>query len=240
MTKPPTIDRKILKTPDAFVSRGTQLLSRISKSRVGLIPILIAGVLIAAGFYGYDIWEQKQEERAWAEYYLATKAEGETKWEKLKSFSSAWAQSRASMLAAVEIADHHFENGKKEWGKDKNKVQSEAGLASEWYSKALQFGQLLPVEKQLLLLNKGNAEELLEKWSESYAEYEKAYSMTGPAKALALLSMGRVQESQGEKEKAAQTYEKVSSEFPASEYGKVAKNNWRRLKSPLLSAGKSK
>ncbi|NBT57751.1 hypothetical protein EBT16_03095 [bacterium] len=240
MSKPPTIDRKELKTPDAFVSKGTQFLNRISQSRIGLIPILLVSVLIAVGFYGYDLWEQRQEEKAWAEYYLANKVEGDAKWEKLKAFQTAWSGSRASLLAAVEIADHHFENAKKEWGKDKNKVQAEAGLAAEWYSKAVQYRQLAPVEKQLISLNKGNAEELLEKWAESFSDYEKAYSVTAPAKGLALLSMGRVQEAQGEKEKAAQTYEKVFTEFAASEYAKVAKANWRKLKSPLLSAGTSK
>jgi len=240
MTKPPTIDRKTLKSPDAFVSRGTQLLGRISRSRIGLMPILVVGVLIAFGFYGYDVWEQNREEKAWSEYYLANKAEGDAKWEKLKQHHDAWKQSRAAMLGAVEVADHHFDNSKNEWGKDKAKVQSEASLAADWYSKALEFRQLQPVEKQLLLINKGNAEELLEKWAESYSDYDKAYSINAAGKALALLSLGRIQEAQGEKEKAVQTYEKVFTEFAASEYGKVAKINWRKLKSPLLSAGKSK
>jgi len=240
MTKPPTIDRKTLKSPDAFVSKGTQLLGRVSRSRVGLIPILVVGVLIAVGFYGYDVWEQNREEKAWSEYYLANKAEGDAKWDKLKQHHGSWKQSRAAMLGAVEVADHHFENSKKEWGKDKAKVQAEASLAAEWYGNAIEFRHLLPVEKQLLLINKGNAEELLEKWSDSYADYEKAYSLTGAAKALALLGMGRVQEAQGEKDKAVQTYEKVFTEFASSEYGKAAKINWRKLKSPLLSAGKSK
>lgn len=239
MTKPPTIDRKTLKTPDAFVSKGTEFLNRMSKSRVGLIPILGLGVLVAIGFYGYDLWEKNREEKAWSEYYLANKAEGEAKWEKLKQLSNSWARSRAAMLAAVELADYHFENSKREWGKDKNKIQSEANLAVEWYTKALELRSLLPVEKQLLLVNKGNAEELLEKWAESVADYEKAFALAGPAKALALLSMGRVLEAQGEKDKAVQTYEKVFTEFASSEYGKVAKTNWRKLKSPLLNSGKS-
>lgn len=239
MSKPPTIDRKTLKTPDAFVSRGTQLLGRVSNSRVGLIPVLVVGVLVALGFYGYDRWEHNREERAWSEYYSANKAEGDAKWEKLKQFSTSWSQSRAAMLAAVDLADHYFETSKKELEKDKTKAQSEAQLAAEWYSKALELRSLLPVEKQLLWVNKGNAEELSEKWSESLADYEKAFALAGPAKALALLSMGRVQEAQGEKDKAAQTYEKVFTEFASSEYGKVAKNNWRKLKSPLLNSGKS-
>ncbi|MFM8268850.1 MAG: tetratricopeptide repeat protein [Pseudomonadota bacterium] len=239
MTKPPTIDRKTLKTPDAFVSKGTQLLSRISNSRVGLIPILVLGLLVAIGFYGYDVWEGNREEKAWSEYYEANKTQGDAKWEQLELVSKYWAQSRAAMLAAVDLADHHFENSKQEWGKDKAKVQSEAQLSANWYSKALEERSLLPVEKQLLLINKGNAEELLEKWSDSYSDYEKAFTLTGPAKALALLSMGRVQEAQGDKDKAAQTYEKVFTEFAAGEYAKVAKMNWRKLKSPLLNAGKS-
>lgn len=240
MSKPPTIDRKTLKTPDAFVSRGTQLLSSLSKSRVGLIPVLALGVLIALAFYGYDVWDENREQKAWAGYYEASKDSSDQKWERLKKVQQDWPRSRAAMLAAVEVADHHFENARKEWGKDTAKVETESGLAVQNYLKALEFGKLTPIEKQLLYINQGNAEELRQKFSESLVSYEKAYSLSAGAKGLALLGIGRIQEAQGNKEKSIETFEKVSTEFPASEFAKVAKMNWRRLKSPLLNARNSK
>lgn len=224
MSKPPTIDRKTLKLPDVFVQRGTQLLGKLSTSRVGLIPILIIGVVIAGLFFAYDQWDERREQKAWTAFYRASKAEATKKWDEYKTVHAQWPKSRAAMLAAVELGDFYY-------GTEAGKEAQQAG---DWYSKALEFNRLLPVEKQLLLMNRGNALELLKKWNESLADYEQAYGMNGPAKGLALLAIARVQLEQGQLEKSAETYQKVMTEFPGTEYGKTAKNHWRKLKSPLL------
>jgi len=226
VTQPPTIDRKSLKTPDAFVQKGTQVLGVLAKSRIGIWPILGLGVLLALFFYGYDLWEEKTEQKAWASYYTASKAGTNEKWNELPRVYTEWPKSRAGMLAAVELGDHFWSLGKEEGAK-----------AVDWYSKALAYKKLIPLEEQLLLINRGNAQEIQEKWAESLADYEKAYGLNGPAKGLALFNSARVQEARGEKEKALSTYEKVSREFSSSEFGKKAKTSWRRLKSPLLSSG---
>lgn len=237
MTKPPTIDRKTLKTPDAFVQKGTQVLGNLSKSKIGIIPILVLGLVLSLGFYLFDEWEEGREQKAWSQYYLATKADVKEKWDKLKEVPTTWPKSRAAMLASVELGDHFFDEAKTELTKDKTKMESGAQSAVEWYGKALDYSKLLPIEKQLLLINRGNAFELQGKWNESIADYEKAYGLTGQGKGLALLGVGRSWEGQGDKEKALEAYEKLFTEFTSSEVGKVAKNHWRKIKSPLLQAG---
>lgn len=240
MSKPPTLDRKSLRTPDAFVERGTLLLGKLSRSKIGLMPILLVMGLLVIGFYAYDQWDERQEQKAWTQYYQATKSDVKEKWDKLKQVQSQFPKSRAAMLASVDLGDYFFDQSKLEWGKDKTKVEAQAKEAVDWYSKALTFSKLLPIEKQLLLINRGNSNELLGKWDDSTSDYEKAFAITGSGKGLALLSLGRAQELQGSTDKAVQTFEKVFTEFASSEYAKNAKIQWRRLKTPLLQVVKTK
>lgn len=239
MTHPPTIDRKTLKSPDAFVSRGTQILAKFSKTRMGVWPIVALGLVLAAGFYGWDSWEEKQEQESWGLYYQATQSPDAEKWGQYEKVYTANPKSRAGMLAAVELADHFLGEAQKKGNSEDVSLKESAERAASWYQKAQGYSGLLAVEKQLLLINQGNAEELVQNYSASLASYEKAYQLKGNAKALALLGVGRSQEALGEKEKAAQSYEKVFMEFASTEYAKTAKMYWRKLKSPLLNSGAS-
>lgn len=239
MTHPPTLDRKTLKSPDAFVSKGTQILAKFSKTKMGFWPIVALGVVLAAGFYGWDTWEEKREQESWGRFYEASKAEEPDRWGRFEQVYNANPKSRAGMLAAVEVADHYLSEAQKGVSSEVSAVQEAGKKAAEWYQKAQSYSGLLPLEKQLLLINQANAEELTQNHAASLATYEKAFQLKGNAKALALLGMGRSQEALGEKEKAAQSYEKVFMEFASTEYAKTAKMYWRKLKSPLLNVGAS-
>lgn len=236
MNHPPFIDRKSLKNPDAFVAKGTQLLGRFSKSKWGLWPILGLGLMLGVGFYGLDSWEEQKEQKAWGLFYQATQVAEADKWVQYESVYAAYPKNRAGMLAAVELADHFVEEAKKAEKSANDSLKESSAKAIEWYLKAQGFPGLLPVEKQLLLINQGNAEELIKDYGASLSTYEKAVQIKGPAKALALLGLGRSQEALGEKEKAGQTYEKIFMEFASTEYAKTAKMHWRKLKSPLFNS----
>ena len=71
------------------------------------------------------------------------------------------------------------------------------------------------------------------------ADYTESAKIGFEGKALALLGQARVYELKKENTKAIETYEKVSADFLNSEYGKLAKNYLRRLKSPLFMEPKS-
>ncbi|NBX93121.1 MAG: hypothetical protein EB078_05965 [Proteobacteria bacterium] len=239
MSKPPKIDRKILRTPDEFVQKGTQFLGKLSSSRMGLTPLLIAVGVVVVAFYAYDQWDNSKEQKAWTEYYGATKVKEEEKWQKLEKVHQQWPSSRAGMLSAVELGDHYFDSSKKEVGKDLAKVSKDSDSAVEWYSKALQSKHLVPLEKQLLLINRANAWELQSKWEQSLADYQLAENTSAQAKGLALLGEARIYEAKGSTDKAIEVYQKTATEFASTEYGKLAKNHIRRLKSPLFSVKKS-
>jgi len=136
----------------------------------------------------------------------------------------------------VLLADHYFDEAKKELISDPNKAPASVGLSSEWYGKALSFKGLLPMESQLLRVNRGQALELEKKYDEAMKEFESLATSQGDGKPLAMLSMGRIQELKGDKARALEIYEKVSQDFNNTEYGKVAKNHLRRLKGNLFQS----
>lgn len=238
MSKPPEIDRKQLKTPDEFVKKGTEVFGSMVSHRKQILPLGILVFLGAVGFYGYQWWESSRSDKAWKAYYEATKSSEPKKWEDLKNITQQYNQTRPMLFAAVNLADHHFEEAKKAALKENNAIPADATASAEWYSKALEFKALLPNEKQLLFINRAGALEMQKKYDEALASLKSAEELGTDLKGLALLNTGRVLELKGEKQKAIETYEKVGADFLNTEYAKMAKNYARRLKSPLLSSYK--
>lgn len=234
MSKPPRIDRKTLKNPDEFVSRGRSVLTFLASQRSRFIPILVvAGVVIAAA-YAYDWWVNDKLEKGWQAYANAMKAVENERWDKLKTLHADLKSGRPSLFAALALGDHYFDEAKKETLKDPKTVPPSAAIAGEWYAKALQSSDLLPAEKQLLQSNRGAAFELEQKWDDAKTAYTSASDQPGEGKALALLGLARVAEAKNDPAVATQTYEKVTTEFSNTEYAKIARNSLRRLKSPLF------
>lgn len=238
MSKPPEIDRKQLKTPDNFVKTGSQVVASMVSHKKQILPLGIGVFAIAIGFYGYQWWESNRAEKAWKAYYEATKSPEPKKWDDLRAVHSQYGQTRPMLFAAVNLADHHFEEAKKAVLKDGNVVPADAATAADWYAKALEYKGLLPNEKQLLWINRAGSFEMQKKYDEALQSLKSAEDLGTELKALALINTGRVLELKGDSAKAIETYEKVSADFLNTEYAKIAKNNARRLKSPLLSSYK--
>ena len=240
MSKPPKIDRKELKQPDAFVSRGQSILDWLFGHWAGVSTLLGTITLIVGSVYGYQYWNESKEETAWSSYTAAVKAAEPQRWEDLKKAANVAPDLRPGMMAAIALADHYFEEARKEALKDEKAAPgNNATLALEWYGKALQFGALLPSEKQLLTINRGNVYELMKKIDEAQADYKSASEIAGEGKPWALLNLGRAYEIKQDVTKATETYEKVSAVFANTEYSKRAKNSLRRMKSPLFTAPKA-
>lgn len=210
--------------------------------RTRFLPIFVVLGLIVLVVYGFDWWTTRQSKKQWDEYYELTKLDEKERAEKLVGFHAKYPNSRSGYFSALQVADHHFKLAKD--AQIKEGAANDAGLpdaakAREWYEKAMQFTDLMPTERQLLLINQGNAVELEKKWAEAEALYQKAADVqAADAKGLALLNAGRVQELKGEDPKAIETYQRVSTENSSSEYGRLAKNALRRLKSPMLRGEK--
>lgn len=240
MTKPPKIDRKVLKQPDSFQTKGRTTIGWLAERRVTIAPLI--GVFIAVGalLYGLDWWKESKLSGAWKSYYDATKLPEPQKWEDLKTVYARFKGTRPGLFAALSLADHFYNDAKNATLKEASLtlpvgLQDTVKSASEWYASALQFGELLPTERQLVGINLGHSHELGGNLDMAGEEYKKAADVAGgDAKAYAMLNQARVLELKKDSGKAVEMYEKVASEFGTTEFGKMAKNQIRRLKSPLF------
>ncbi len=239
MSKPPRIDRKSLKNPDEFVTRGRAGLGFLVRHQKRFVPVLLGLGVVVVATYGYDYWSKVQMEKGWQSYNAAIKLPEDQRWEKLKTLHGELKSGRPAFFAAVNLADHYFDEAKKGELKGAAEKSTSAVTSAEWYQRATVEPSLLPAEQQLLQINRGGALEIGKQWDDALSAYQKATDLGGDAKGLALLGVARVHEAKGETPKAVETYEKVATDFGANEYGKMAKNSLRRLKSPLFEAPKS-
>lgn len=238
MSKPPKIDRRDLKNPDEFIQKGTAIMDVIQERRSWVLPVVGGVVLIMIGWYAFEWWSRQNTEKGWAAVYSASKQPEPQRWDELKKTYESQSKTRATLFAASEIADHHFDLAKTAVLADASKISDDAGTAVDWYSKAIDYKGLEKMEKQLLLMNRASAYELQKKYDESLKDLNTAAEMGGDLKALALLRTGQIWELKGDATKANELYAKVSTDFMSSEYSKMAKNSIRRLKSPALKEQK--
>lgn len=218
--------------------KGQTALSWLASQRFRFLPILIAALAVVLIGYGYDWWSQNRLENAWKAYSDATKLPEPQKWEDLKTVHEKWKGLRPAFFAAVALGDHYFSEAKKAALKDEasKDVQTGALSAADWYGRALAGNDLLPAEKQLLYINRGEAQEMQKKYDEAMNDYKMASDFGGDSKPLAMLHMARALELKNDPTKAAETYERITVDFSNTEYAKMAKNHLRRLKSPLFNA----
>ena len=234
MNKTPKIDRKQLKSPDQFVKKGRALFNFMWGHQNQYVPVIIAAVVGVIGYYTFDWWQEKRQMEIWATYVSATKQTDDKKWDKLKEVALQHPGKRAGILATVAVADHKFDEARKELAKEKGDASKPAGEAAEWYAKALSQKMVASTELQLLLIDRGAAIELMQKFDEALGEYKSASETDGVSRGLALLNVGRIYELKSENDKAIETYSKISTDFVDTEFAKMARNYLRRLKSPLF------
>lgn len=240
MTKPPKIDRKVLKGPDTFQTKGRTTLGWLAERRVTILPVILVFVAVAALLYGLDWYKENKLSGAWKSFYDATKLPEPQKWEDLKTVYVRFKGTRPGLFAALSLADHFYNDAKSATLKEASLtlpsgLQETVKSAAEWYGSALQFGELLPTERQLVEINLGHSHELAGNLDLANEAYRKAAEVAGgDAKAYAMLNQARVLELKKDSGKAVEMYEKIASEFGTTEFGKMAKNQVRRLKSPLF------
>jgi len=239
MSNPPKIDRKELKHPDAFVTQGRQAIELVvgQQKKIGISVVVVA--VMGLSFYFYDWNRQQKNISGWTELAQINKLPEAERWEKLKKMAESFNSVAVGQFAATTLGDHYFDESKKEATAKPGTSPASAALAVEWYTKALSYSKLSPNEKGLLLINRGEAQEMAQKWDEALLDYTEAVKIGFEGKPLALLGQARVYEFKKEKEKAIEVYEKVSADFLNTEYGRTAKIYLRRLKSPLFLESKS-
>ncbi len=251
------IDRKALKKPDTFVRRGRQALESLAQNRNPLLILLVLIVAAGFGYEAYKSWSSSRLAKGWTSYFEANELKGPERIAKMKEVYETSSGQRGSFMAAVTVADHYYDaaqrkvrslrvkevTGKEAKLADETKqdleptltVQQAGAQAVEWYGKALGFSGLIPAERDLLNLNQGYAWEIQGNWDEALKAYQSVVDSGGQGKALAMVNAGRALEAKKEVAAAKTTYQTVATDFPNTEYARMAKNYLRRMDSPLLS-----
>lgn len=233
MSKESKIDRKRLKMPDLFSQTGQKLLIELLQKKNFLIGLLVVVAVTASGYYGWGLYNEKQNEKAWKAYYETTKLPAETRWTALTEFQTQYAKQRPAIMARLQLADHYFDTARKSAEKGTVDVKA-CEQALEWYNKALSSPGIIPLEKQLVQISLGQIFEIQKKYAEAMQTYTTASLIQAEAIGLAYLNLARVYELQNNIKQAEDTYLKIVQDFTNTEFAKVAKNNLRRMKSPLL------
>lgn len=235
MSKPPQIDRKQLKGPDEFMKKGNSALTFFIQRRSPFLMVASLGAAAIVLFYGLDYWNSRQLIAGWNAFHKAEKLDETKRWDEYKKVSEVYSKSRPGFVASTKVADHLFESARKEFFLDKSKAKSAAIESAEWYAKARKFSDLLPTEKQLLTVDYAEALELSDQIDSAIREYRVASELPGDVKPYALFKLAGALESKGEAVKAEESYQKVTVDFPNTEFAKMAKNGLRRMKSPTFS-----
>lgn len=241
MSKEAKLNRKSLRLPDPFVRRGIAFLNLLSGYRNRFLAVAAIAVVAVAVVFLYEEWTKSRLEKAWVAYHQASKQTGDARQTALRKVADEWSGTRAGFFAAVNIADHSFDDGKTAVFKKESveKVQKSAAEAIQWYERALTFSGLTAFERQLLAVDKGAALELQNKPDLALAEYQRSVDWSNEGKPLVLLSLGRVLELKNQKDQAISHYERVVREFETTEYAKLAKSSLRRMTSKLLNASEA-
>ncbi|MBI1859478.1 MAG: hypothetical protein HYR96_00995 [Deltaproteobacteria bacterium] len=236
MQKTPHINRKELKAPDTFVQKGNRFIEFFVQRRSPFILVSSLGAATIILFYGFDYWTSKRLNDAWNALHKAEKVEETKRWDEYKKVHEGFSGARPGFIAATRLGDHHFELARKEFFRDKAKAKVSSGEAVDWYGKARKFSDLLPTEKQLLGIDYGEALELGDQLDNAINEYRVASELPGDAKPYALLKLAGALETKGDAAKAQETYQKLTVDFPSTEFAKMAKNGLRRMKSPNFAS----
>lgn len=236
MTNPPRIERKELKGPDAFVRRGSSIVTFLVERRSFFVVLLSVSAIGIVAFYGIDHWRKKRLETGWNALLQAQKLEESQRWDGYKKVYETHSNIRPGFIAALRVADHFFDESRKLSYQELEKAKPIALQAAEWYLKARGFSGLLPTEKQLLGIDYGLALELSSQVDLAISEYRVASEIPGDARAFALLKLGGAYESQGNRAQAEAAYQKITVDFSSSDVAPEARNGIRRLKSPNFGA----
>lgn len=251
-------DKQELKGPDAFVSGIEKAWHEVEKFRTTVFAVIAIFALGGGGYSIYNWQKNKSELQAQSDYYVAKKSlmdaqkdylppeelEEVTKSNKDKKQPPKAAKTksgnleqdlgdsvgkletvvknhkgtRAAVLAALDLS-----NVFQEYKQPDRAIQNLNAVMSNTSTKELLFG--------FVNLQLGNAYQATGKCDEAI----KAWKTVSTSKdhsflhADALLKEGLCQEILGQKDKAAETYRKVSQDFSDTDAGKSAKTYLRLL-----------
>lgn len=237
------LDRKLLKRPDYFVEQGRVMLQRLVGQRRALIGFALTLVAITGVYYVYNGLAEKRIQADWVAYYEASQKPVAERAAALKAVYEKASNSRAKQLAAASLGDHYALSQKAKQpgnkGEDPEAKLSAAEVSTQsldWYAKAQDFSFLQPLEKDLLTLNTAAVLEGENKLAEAASRYDAVAKSSTDAKPLGQLHSARLLEKGGKKDDARKLYRAIATDYPSTDYARIARNYLRRMDSPLFSS----
>jgi predicted negative regulator of RcsB-dependent stress response len=225
------IDRKELKSPDAFQEKANSLVGFINENARTVAAILAVLFALGIGYAAYSSWKDNRADEASSAFFSARK---NLQAQLQKTTNQNWQSMAAAGLSDVEkvaqkysgtqagfesnliLGDTYFEHG-------------QAAKAAEYYNSALKSarGQTQKAMAQYAL---GYALENEKKYDEAIDAMRGVVSTGNKAfKGEALMALARLYELKGDKAKAIEQYDLVSKELPNSASSKIADAQKARL-----------
>lgn len=232
MSKDKKLDRKILRMPDIFSQKGQRFFLEIWNNKKFVTFAAVSLAIVAVSYYGYTQYRDSQSEKAWKTFYEMSKLPEDKRWEAYTTLQNEFPKQKPALIARLQLANHYFETLRTSATKGFLDTKS-ADLSLSWYQKALDGGPI-PLEKQLILISIGQIYEIQKKYADAARYYTQSSQISAEAKGYALLNLARNHELQKDVAKAQEVYAQVAQDYVNTEYARIAKNNLRRLKSPLL------
>jgi tetratricopeptide (TPR) repeat protein len=213
MTRGKKISRKeLLKKPDEFITLSTRIVNLITANLQKTILIGSGGVLLAAAYFGYSAYQNRQERLAHEKYFSVIELPDiETRIKKLEEIGKEFSGTKGGFDA--QVATGHLYYQKKDFPK-----------AVAAYQGALNKGNFPPAFRPLIQESLAYALEQKGDLQQAAATFsEIAQGKENFLKEDVLLSLARVYEKLNKSQEAKSTYQTFLKSFPKSIYAPLVK-----------------
>jgi predicted negative regulator of RcsB-dependent stress response len=210
MAKKKKVSRKeLLKKPDEFITLSTRTLNWAKDNYKIVILIGSAVILLAALYFGYSAYRNRQERLSQEKYFTALgNQDQEKKLKQLEEIIKDYSGTQASQSARVTAGNLYYD-----------KKDYDQAIAS--YQSALKYGKFPPAFRTMIRENLAYAFEEKGDLAQAAKTLSTITQEGTFLKEDSLMNLARVYQKMGKKEEAKAIYRTILNEFPHSVYRQI-------------------